>query len=88
MMRSSPGIVLPMKALAVLAVLLVGSCAGPSDAYVAADRATFEAIAPAHRAYLEADATLDAEQRARRLAVLATWELRIRHAAPNKAVSR
>lgn len=68
-----------MKALALLAVLLVGSCAGPADAYVAADRATFDAIAPAHRAYLQADVTLDAEQLERRLAVLATWELRIRH---------
>jgi len=77
-----------MKALALLVALSCGSCAGPADAYVAADLATFEAVAPAHRAYLEADVTLDAEQRARRLAVLDTWWLRLRHASPAKAVTR
>jgi len=34
-------------------------------------------IAPAHRAYVEADATLDASQKARRLRTLTSWKLMI-----------
>lgn len=59
--------------------LVTASCAGPADAYLAADLATFKAIAPAHRAYVEADPLLDAEQKTRRLLLISTWELRLRH---------
>lgn len=62
-------------------LFLLASCETPTAAYVEADRATYAAVAPAHRAYVEADATLTAEQRARRLRTLDAWELRIRHAA-------
>lgn len=68
----------PMRKLGVLLVL--ASCAGPSDAYVAADAATYGVIAPAHRAYVEADMTLTDEQKARRLLLLESWALRLREA--------
>ena len=64
--------------------LVCSSCAGPSEAYVAADLATFHAVAPSYSAYVEADTALNDEQRARRLAVIATWELRIRQAGGAK----
>lgn len=75
----------PMRPImAALLLLVTCSCASPADAYVAADRATFDAVAPAHRRYVEADPTLDDAQKARRLAVLATWALRIEHAGGPK----
>lgn len=71
-----------------LLLLSAGSCTGPADAYVAADKATFEAVAPAYRAYVTADPALDAEQKARRLAVLESWGLRIRHAESTKEIAK
>lgn len=65
----------------VAALLLAAGCETPSQTYVSADRATHDAVAPAHRAYLQADASLSEEDRARRLRTLDAWELRLRHAA-------
>lgn len=60
------------------------SCAGPAEAYVQADRATYEAIAPEYRAYVEADEDLDEAQVQRRIDLLSTWEARIRAAEETK----
>lgn len=70
-----------MKSLMGIALLFLvtASCAGPSEAYVAADLATYEVVAPAHKAYVEADPLLDADQKNRRLLLLQSWELRVRH---------
>jgi len=66
--------------LFLLLVLVPSSCKGPQDAFTKGSRSVFDVIAPAHRAYLEADATLDAEQKARRIRTLAAWEVLIKKA--------
>jgi hypothetical protein len=65
--------------------LLLASCGcsalqsaqAPGGAYVAADRATFEALAPEYAAYVAADPALPDEDRARRTRTLQTWRMRI-----------
>jgi hypothetical protein len=52
----------------------------PAPDYVAADRATYEAVAPEYAAYVHADPALDEEGRARRGRTLATWDARVRAA--------
>ena len=70
-----------MKRLAPLAALalLFSSCEGLSvaDAYVAADRATFDAIAPAYKAYVQSDVALDEPAKASRLRLLTSWKMRL-----------
>ncbi len=67
------------KFCAVAALMLLSGCEGISvaDAYVAADRATYNAIAPGYRAYVEADEKLDAPSKASRMRLLKTWEMRL-----------
>lgn len=69
----------PLLLVGSLALLCIG-CAGPSSLYVQADRATYEAVAPAHAAYVEADPNLSAEQKARRLRTLTSWDDRVKAA--------
>ncbi|MAK71852.1 MAG: hypothetical protein CMF19_07380 [Idiomarinaceae bacterium] len=69
-----------MKKLCALAALaLLTGCEGISvaDAYVKADRLTYDAIAPSYRAYVEADDKLDAPSKASRMRLLETWKMRI-----------
>lgn len=60
-----------------------GGCAAlqglqsPAGAYVAADRATYDAVAPEYAAYVANDAALSDEQRARRERTVQTWRLRL-----------
>jgi hypothetical protein len=56
----------------------------PTPDYVAADRATYQAIAPEYAAYVHADPALDEEQRERRDRTLASWDARIRAASSDK----
>ena len=56
----------------------------PSADYVAADRATYEAVAPEYAQYVHSDASLDDEQRARRSRTIDTWRLRIESATPGR----
>ncbi len=67
------------KFCAVAAFVLLTGCEGISvaDAYVKADRLTYDAIAPSYRAYVEADEKLDAPSKASRIRLLETWKLRI-----------
>ena len=71
----------PRKARAIGA-----QCAGcaalraPAPAYVAADRATYDAVAPEYAAYVGQDPALDEEERGRRARTLATWDARLRAA--------
>jgi hypothetical protein len=69
-----------LLALGALAASSSGGCAaltGPGGPYVAADRATFDAVAPEYRAYVDHDPALDAEQRQRRHRTIDLWRLRI-----------
>lgn len=66
-----------MISLLVLAGVVATCGCTVSDTYVQADRATYDAIAPAHRAYVQQDAALSLEQRERRLTVLETWRKRL-----------
>lgn len=59
------------------ACLVPTGCSTVADSWLAADRATYDAIAPTHRAYVEADTTLTARERALIMAVLDTWRIRI-----------
>jgi len=48
----------------------------PDAAYIAADTATFNAVAPQQAAYVAADPALTQEQRDRRIRTLQTWRFR------------
>ena len=52
----------------------------PPPDYVAADRATYEAVAPEYTAYVHADPALDDDAKVMRDRTLATWDARIRAA--------
>lgn len=60
-------------------LLLLVLCSGCSvqDEYVAADRATYEVIAPAYQRYVRSDVTLADDQKVRRFRLLSSWLLRI-----------
>ena len=64
----------------------LGTVLGPSPSatYVAADRATFEAVAPEYASYVHNDASLDEDERARRDRTVETWRLRIESAERGK----
>jgi 4-amino-4-deoxy-L-arabinose transferase-like glycosyltransferase len=57
----------------------------PAGPYVAADRATYDAVAPEYRAYVANDPALDAEQRARRERTVEVWRLRLEDAETSAA---
>lgn len=59
-----------------LCVAALTSCT-PVQSYVAADRATYEAIAPAHARYVAQDAALSPEQKQDRRDLLDTWRKRL-----------
>lgn len=62
------------RAVGVLVLLSLAGCeAGPS----AAERATYQAVAPDHRRYVERDFTLTDEQRQTRFDLLESWRLRV-----------
>ena len=75
---------LPFAPVSLLLLLSQGGCAAlsaPSPGYVAADRATYAAVAPEYAAYVNADPSLDDEEKARRGRTVASWDARIRAAA-------
>jgi hypothetical protein len=57
--------------------------AAPTPQYVQADRATYNAIAPAHQAYVTNDSSLDELQKQRRYDLLTTWRKRVEAAEKN-----
>jgi len=67
-----------------LVILLSAGCCATTDLirgdYTAADRATYDAVAPAYKAYVDADEALDADKKKRRLRTLSTWRLRLEQA--------
>jgi hypothetical protein len=66
--------------LAVVLSVLIPACAALDPAYVQAERATFDALAPAHRSYVDADLDLSGDEKARRMRLLDSWEARIERA--------
>ena len=60
----------------------------PTPDYVAADRATYQAVAPEYAEYVEADPALDEEERDRRARTLDTWDARLRAAEEGKSEIR
>lgn len=63
--------------------LLLTSCVLPPTQ---AERLTYEAVAPAHAAYVVNDATLDPMAKQRRLDLLDAWRIRVGVAAPGGPV--
>lgn len=61
------------RLLPLFLLLLAGCCATPDPTFVAASRATIDAVAPEYLGYVQADPALDAEQKARRVATIARW---------------
>ena len=74
-----------LAGLAVSALLAGAGCARPGDAFVAGERATFEAVAPEYLQYVAADPVLDEDERARRRRTVATWELSIQRQEEERA---
>jgi hypothetical protein len=68
-------------ALSALLLFTVTGCPSTGDIiradYVAADRATYEAIGPRYREYVNADPDLDNEEKRRRNRTVDTWNLRL-----------
>lgn len=62
---------------ALLAVLLLALGCRPGAGYVAADRATHDAIAPEYSAYVEADQALDSDEKRRRQDTVRSWSARL-----------
>lgn len=75
---SSARSTLPLAPLLMFATLLAGCV--PAGSYVAADRATFDAVAPEYSDYVREDAQLDADQRARRSRTIDAWRVRLEQA--------
>jgi hypothetical protein len=61
----------------VAATLISASCAAVPAAYYSADRATYDAVAPAHQRYLLADPALTELERRAALATLELWLARL-----------
>ena len=78
-------LLLPLLVVPAFLAAVSGGCVptvGAAQPYLSADRATFDAVAPEYRAYVSADASLDAERRARRLRTLELWRLASRTRKP------
>lgn len=62
-----------MKRLLCSVLLLAAGCTLPPAAFVSAERAAHDAIAPEYTAYVQADPALTQEQKDRRLRTVALW---------------
>jgi hypothetical protein len=79
-------LLLPLSQCAGCAALSAAlSTAPPPPDYVAADRATYDAVAPEYAAYVAADAALTEDERATRRRTLEAWNLRLEIAGQGTA---
>ena len=70
-----------LKILAVAAIAAVlCSCGSMTDSYIAADKATYDAVAPEYLDYVRDDQSLDQAGKDRRRRTIETWEKRIQAA--------
>lgn len=67
----------PLKSLGIAALFLFGTGCVLDKEYVAADKTTFDAVAPGYGAYVESDPKLDADAKARLLRTIESWRIRI-----------
>lgn len=74
-----PSSTAPLAFLAVAVAAMTVGCV-PASPYVAADRATFDAVASEYSAYVAADERLDDQQKTRRQRTVDTWRLRLEKA--------
>lgn len=72
-------------ACAALALLL--SACSPAEAYVQADRATYEQVAPRLTAYTQADTSLSGPAKQDVYDLLWSWDLRLRKAEAGAAAA-
>lgn len=67
-----------------LSVMFSAGCCATTDIiredYTAADRATYEAIAPSYLEYVAGDESLDSDEKRRRERTITTWRLRLEQA--------
>lgn len=68
-----------VAAIALWVVTVFAACA-PLEGYAKADALTKDVVAPEWLRYVDADATLTADQKARRHRTAESWEARIREA--------
>jgi len=63
--------------LLILLAFLLAACGGVGGRHAAADRATFDAIAPEYSAMVAQSITLTEEQKERRFQTLRSWQARV-----------
>ena len=67
-----------------LILLMAPGCCVTTDLirkdYTAADRATYDAVAPAYGAYIDGDDSLDDDEKKTRKRTIVTWRLRLEQA--------
>ena len=69
--------------LSIILLMTAGCCATVDlirADYTAADRATFDAVAPAYNAYVDGDDSLDADEKKTHKRTIVTWRLRLEQA--------
>jgi len=72
------------NALIPLVLIMSTGCCATVDLiraeYTAADRATYDAVAPAYEAYVDGDDSLDDDEKKTRKRTVVTWRLRLEQA--------
>jgi len=67
-----------------IALLSTAGCCATTDLihadYTAADRATYDAVAPKYLQYVQGDQSLDSDEKKRRERTISTWKLRLEQA--------
>lgn len=76
------------KILLLVLALTASSCCSVTEAYLAADQATHQAIAPEYRAYVLADPNLGELAKKRRIRTLDSWARRLASAAGSSSPAR
>jgi hypothetical protein len=69
-----------MRYIVVLLLLFASGCGSLNAKYIEADRAKYEAIAPEYLLYVDADKTLDDEDKKIRRHNILMWRIRIEEA--------
>jgi len=72
------------NALLPLVLVMSSGCCATVDLirseYTAADRATYDAIAPAYLKYVKEDASIDDDEKKTRERTVTTWDMRLKNA--------
>lgn len=68
---------LSISAMTIMLALSCSGCASVQSAYIAADRATYNAVAPEYRNYVIKDQSISELERSIRIDTLAKWDYRL-----------